>query len=382
MEEVRDTGIETVEVTRSEDLGVTPIAENAVVSESEVSVDEIKHEKTESPVRAPKVVEASKRKKRQLYASDKVFKLDKDSTDIDEVSEQKKAAFIELVASVKNGRILTGTVVGCHSTADNDIVAEVMFEPYTVIIPSKEFLIYPKDADPAEILPWIKTQMNHRLGSEVDFLVKYANEGQKLFLASRLDAMYAKAHDHYGKDHAGKAKIETGQLAEARIVSVEGIGVTVEIFGAECFIKQDEISWNRMAEVDKEYDVGDVVNVSIMDIIPERIEKDVYDITSQTKKKRTLIRYNVQASIKRAGKDPRDEYYNDFAIGGNYLAEVTQINTKGVYVRMAGKMDALCGLPDKNQVPTKGSRVMVTVTDKKDDIKLIYATIKKVIKLA
>lgn len=96
----------------------------------------------------------------------------------------------------------------------------------------------------------------------------------------------------------------------------------------------------------------------------------------------TVDLITVTASVKEVLEDPRKEHYGFFHINGDYLGTVVQVSESGVFVNLAGKMDCLCPLPDRENVPSRGSTVLVHVTMKKDEGYQVYGQVKKVIKRA
>lgn len=374
-------------IETSEQLNESVPEEEVQTVDEEVTAGQTDPETTEAEAQKDakfeKVTLASKRTRRRLYGGERVYRLNDEDTARNEEGEEKRQAFLELVSSAKSKKILTGVVDGERGTELGEI-AEVTYNGFTVLIPARDFVEVPEDFEKRpktgqnSQASYLKSQINYRLGSEIDFIVRQVDEKNQIAVGSRLEAMYRKAEDHYGvRPGASSPRLLKDMIVEARIVAVSGVSITVEVFGVDHVIKQEEISWNRLAEVDAEYSVGDTVKVRIMSIVPETVTRDFF--VDGKLKPRQITKYNVQASIKRAGINPNEKYYNDFVVGGNYLSQVTQVTDKGVFVRMKDKMDALCRLPDELQVPRVGDKVLVTVVSKIDDTKVIYANIKKII---
>ena len=161
-------------------------------------------EKVAEPAKAAKpekVITASKTARKKIYKEESVFKLDPDDDSSSEEIDLRKTTFLELAASAKQGKILTGMVDGERTTKMGEI-AEVSYNGFTVLIPAEEMFEIPEEVKKLNptglnsIASWTKNQINHRLGSTIDFVVRQVDEKNRIAVASRIEAMYAKAHEH------------------------------------------------------------------------------------------------------------------------------------------------------------------------------------------
>lgn len=337
-------------------------------------------------VKADGITVASKRQKRKIYKQEHVVTESGDE-ELKNDADLRREKWLDMVASYKSGKILKGTIVSCRTIGESTLVVDVVYaDLFTVTIPVTELIELSedeqKDLKSREGIAFIKTRLNHRIGSEVDFvIVNELNEKNRTAFGSRLTAMYKKRYAYYVHRRNGNAPLITsGKLVKANIVSVNGTSLTVEVFGVETTIKQKDISYNRVEAVDDLYDVGNEVVVRVMDVQTEKVKRNIFRGGNQILA--TVDKISIAASIKDVTEDPRKESYNFFNINGDYLGTVVQSNESGVFVNLCGMMDCLCPLPDRENVPTRGSKVLVHVTLKKDDELKIYGQLKKVIRLA
>ena len=183
----------------------------------------------------------------------------------DAVNEE---SLITLTESLKGGKVLTGKIAGVEGE-----LAILWVGNYKVMIPAQECIDLSKlneDGDTKSEEERKKQEsymLSKRLGSEIDYIVKGINEEHEIAVASRMEAMKKAAERWNQKDENGRPYIYEGCLIEARIVGAIRTGIIVEIFGVESFIKAKELSYQRIQDATKDFEVGSRIIVKVLSII-------------------------------------------------------------------------------------------------------------------
>ena len=327
-----------------------------------------------------KLLEAGKKKKRQLYSDGNVVLLG-DTPEYVSAGEKKKREYLELLDSHESGRVLKGICTGT-SYVGGKLCAVVRYgEYYRIIIPYEMFL-KPKASDveymqenKKDAEKHIRLLMNHRIMSEVDFIVRGIDEEALTAVGDRLAAMHHMMEAYYfGKDRTGKWLINKGDLYEGRIVSTSVSSLIVEVRGMEFKVKPEDISYSRIPDVSQEYRVGETVPVRFTSVERERVKKGSYRITAKV-------------SIKAASEDPRERYYNMYSRGTLVSAYVAALEPFGIFCRLEdkfGKMDVLCKFDKSNkdeyrELPHIGDTVVLQITDKYHNEEEGYRMLGKII---
>lgn len=327
-----------------------------------------------------KLLEAGKKKKRQLYSDGNVVLLG-DTPEYVSAGEKKKREYLELLDSHESGRVLKGICTGT-SYVGGKLCAVVRYgEYYRIIIPYEMFL-KPKASDveymqenKKDAEKHIRLLMNHRIMSEVDFIVRGIDEEALTAVGDRLAAMHHMMEAYYfGKDRTGKWLINKGDLYEGRIVSTSVSNLIVEVRGMEFKVKPEDISYSRIPDVSQEYRVGETVPVRFTAVERERVKKGSYRITAKV-------------SIKAAAEDPRERYYNMYSRGTLVSAYVAALEPFGIFCRLEdkfGKMDVLCKFDKSNkdeyrELPHIGDTVVLQITDKYHNEEEGYRMLGKII---
>lgn len=329
---------------------------------------------------------ADKETKRELYAAENIFVEDGDESIVETDSKIRREEWLELVASAQENRILKGVItsiteVPSENTDEPDYVPEYMAKvrfktgQFQVNIPSFCLYYYNyRDLNKAMAAD-IQKNMRRRLGAEIDFVVRYAEEKTGMVYGDRLQALSMRGVRNYTSINGRKPNVMPGELVQATIIAIAREYITVDAAGAEIRIPLEEISWLYMADA-REFDgiktaecyqVGNKVVVKIL--------------TAETEKVRVLnssyTLVKATASIKQAKANPRLKYYEEFKIGDFYAGVVTGITETGVYVNLDNRMDCLCHFPSNGRrMPIMGENVIVQINQKDDEKKFIFGSIR------
>lgn len=329
------------------------------------------------------VAVASRSKRREMYSDGDVIPIG-DSLQYESHGQAQRNEFLALVESQRAGKVLTGRITGT-STIDGRINAVVKLKRdgsydhtqfFRIFIP-RELLLRKRPSDeeyeanhtPEEIERWQRRQVNQRVLSEIDFIVRSIDEEAQVAIADRISAMNRQMSDWYfTKRRNGEYMIDKGTKLEARVVAANHNAMIVEVRGKEYRLEARDISYHRITDVSEEYPVGSTLPVVVTEINRERVRGGTYQLSAKV-------------SAKLAAQDMRKKVFEMYQIRSLVSAMVTGIDTNGVYCRIedgSGVMDILCNFSDGWWgTPVIGEMVLVRIEKKeiRDGEYRIYGTI-------
>lgn len=311
--------------------------------------DEQSESDTEATVEKPddgaKVPEKPKKKRAAAKSKQTVISIDEQRT-VETEADKAKNDLLDLIESLKTGRIISGTIQGVERASDKaaHTLAVIYHGDFKIIIPAEEAVDPPsdyRDQNPDDVHHYMLTK---RLGAEVDFIIKGIDPEAKLAVASRLDAMKAKRKQYYlGSDHDGNYHLYPGICAEARVVSVIRAGIFVDLFGLEIYIPLRELSYQRMMDASSYYQPGQRILVKVLSV--DRSDRNNLKAT---------------ASVKQATENPYEKALRRYSVDNRYVGTVSMVDTNGVFVALDGGIDCLCSYPKRGR-PPRGARVTVRI---------------------
>lgn len=296
----------------------------------------------EPPAEMQQEEKPSKPRKRARRKS--VLSIDeRPSVETDE--EKAQSDLIDLLESLKTGRILTGTIQGVEQGSDNSVSYAVIYHGvFKVIVPVAEAVETPEDLHGRPLEEVLHYLLTKRLGAEVDYIVKGIDKDANVAIASRLDAMKSKRKQFYlGTDRDGNNLIYPGLCAEARVVSAIRAGIFVDLFGLEIYIPLRELSYQRLMDASGYFQPGQRILVKVLDV--DRSDKN---------------NIKASASVKQAGENPYEKALRMYTVGNRYVGSVSMVDTNGVFVALDGGIDCLCSYPKRGR-PPRGARVTVRI---------------------
>lgn len=340
------------------------------------------------------VQKADSDSRREIYSSEHVFVEDGDEALVETDSTQRRKEWLELVASaqennvidvLKGTRILKGiitsvTEVPTQMDKDDpsyipDFMARVKFETgqFDVKIPAQVLYYYHYENYNKAMAEDVRKNLTRRLGAEIDFVCRFADEKTGVVYGDRLAALSMRGVRNYTSINGRRPNIVPGELVQAKIVAISREYITVDAAGAEIRIPLEEISWLYMSDA-REFDgiktaecykVGSRVNVKILtaEVQKVRVGNSNY----------TLIK--ATASIKQAKANPKLKYFDEFTERDIYAGNITGITESGVYVNIDNRMDCLCKFPSHGRMPIMGEQCIVRITKKDEEKKFIYGVL-------
>lgn len=336
-----------------------------------------------------------KKKLRKAFAEDETI-IGDEIGEIDTFAKLKKREYDYLVDSAKSTKpkVLYGRIDGieeveigsvrvlevvAHLAAanrndlntENEITSNIYkikipVQMLTFSIPDKYFLEENYNA--------LKTLVNMRIKSIVEFVVYDVDPTEEVVLASSVTAKQLLQYDWYlGK----RAMIKPGVKAKGHIVYINSKGVVVNVMGAEVFIKNSELRWgfvdNPLHEKNNFY-IGKSVPVRILSVATD--SKEILG--------RKYPYVKIEASMKDAIENPNVTFFDKYIekqiyngviayhmIDGNYIVKLGSdcrgLNGDGVM--------CMCKAPSLNfgAAPYVGQEVKVAIIEKDEKTHKIRA---------
>lgn len=383
-QETAEKDTQTDEQTVIEEKVVTPVQEKKITEED---VKEFEKELSLGDAFMRRTITIpGKRKQRAAFRDDEEI-IGDDTGEIDTFGSLKRREYEMLSDSAKatKPKVLYGRIDGveeigegelkiptavCHLITDKraDINKNEMTSGiYKIVIPAPALFIYNQaDYEGPEGYRALKRKIEMRAGSVVEFIVYDINMNEERVLASRVNAMQLLSYDYY---LSKKAVIEPGKKAKGYITYINSSGIAVDVFGAECFINANELSWKYIANPlhEKSLYIGKPVAVRI-----KSVEKDSTEIFGQ---KFPFIK--ITGSIKDATENPNKLFYERYVLGQKYVGEVAfRLSTGEYIVNLGSKGDGMdgnrctviCKAPaiELGGTPFIGQNCMVAITRKDD----------------
>lgn len=215
-----------------------------------------------------------------------------------------------------------------------------------------------------ELMERLSRILNSRLGSEIDFIVKGYDNDTRSVVASRKDAMLRKRQTFYmDTGELGDHLIYEGRVVQARVVAVAEKVVRVEVFGVECSIQAQGLSWEWIGNARDHFCVGDRVLVRIQSI--DRPDVENISITADMRSVSSTTNHdNLKKIIPQA----------------RYAGRVTDVRNGVVYIRLNNGVNAIAHSCYDRRTPGKKDDVSFAVTRLNEEQGVAVGIITRIIK--
>ena len=280
--------------------------------------------------------------------------------------EKKSMIWLDLKASMKSKKILSGRLEGVERTPTGIPIAVIYYKDVRIVIPATEMMI-----DINEYEDQSKLELNNRysqilsrtMGADIDFIIVGIDKKLNSVVASRKEAMLKKRQQFYLNEIEGKPRIRVGKKVESRVIAVGDKVMRIEIFGVETTISARDASWEWIEDLRDYYNVGDRIFVKIMELEV----KDVNNI-------------KVVASIKEATENPAKENIKKCVVQGKYIGKVTGIDSNVIFVRLNVGVNAIAHTVHDRKTPCRKDEVSFVVTKIDEEKGVAIGIISKVLK--
>ncbi len=357
-EEVRDD-LEVVDEEKEEDNSLE-------FDESEVDEKEAERTAMELEQREAKAVanirarqrsrgyeSASIEEKREIYSEGRIIPLE-GYEDFETDADIRWKEYTDLIGAEKSKRILTGKVVRIAEEEGSDgTVRRYVCVPYgenfEIKIPITQFdTRYARNPELAKNDGRVRARLNLRIDSIVDFTITKVFE-TGYALGNRVDAMNRKAFTYFLPHGNRKPIISEGVIVPARICYKTMTQVCVEVCGMEKVLKQEDVTYKRIADVREELKGKKEVLVKITTLNVEDKGDKKYSIT-------------FKCSIKEASPNPMKKHFDKLEIGSRFAGSVAAVNESGIFVNIETyDVTVLCGASREFPNPGVGERVFFEI---------------------
>ena len=264
----------------------------------------------------------------------------------------KELAMKELLRSRDEKRILTANITGIEDEYyklknENIPCAILWYEDIKILVPSTH--LGTKKIN--------KSMIRGMLGAEIDFVVMEIDEISNIAIASRKDAMELRAKLEL-------PKLKQNDTVRVRIIAVGIKHIIVELYGKEVKINAENLRHTYIFNCKELYNPGEYLKVRIKRI---DIENDFYEL-------------EAKCFLENPFKNIR-KYITE---NGEYTGRVIAFPKKnsGIIVQLdTTDVTSLIRVPARFlSYPHYLDKVLIKVTEIKEDKKLIYGFLVRVIK--
>ena len=153
-------------------------------------------------------------------------------------------------------------------------------------------------------------------GQEIEFVISEYNPKRRRYIGDRRQLLVAEKQE---KQQKLLESIHVGDVVEGTVKNVTDFGVFIDIGGADGLLHISEMSWGRVENPKKVFQVGDKVEVMI---------KDIHDT-------------KIALSLKFPETNPWANAAEDYAVGTVITGKVARMTDFGAFVELAPGVDAL-----------------------------------------
>ena len=196
-------------------------------------------------------------------------------------------------------------------------------------------------------------------GQEIEFVISEFNPRRNRVIGDRRQLLVAERAE---KQKELFAKISVGDRMEGTVKNVTDFGVFIDLGGVDGLLHISEMSWGRVENPKKVFQVGDKVEVMI---------KDIHDT-------------KIALSLKFPETNPWANAAEDYAVGTVITGKVARMTDFGAFVELAPGVDALLHVSqisrahvDKpSDVLSVGQKITAQVVDLNEAEKKISLSMK------
>ena len=196
-------------------------------------------------------------------------------------------------------------------------------------------------------------------GQEIEFVISEFNPRRNRVIGDRRQLLVAERAE---KQKELFAKINVGDRMEGTVKNVTDFGAFIDLGGVDGLLHISEMSWGRVENPKKVFQVGDKVEVMI---------KDIHDT-------------KIALSLKFPETNPWANAAEDYAVGKEITGKVARMTDFGAFVELAPGVDALLHVSqiskDHVEKPADvlkiGQEIEAKVVDFNEDDKKISLSIK------
>lgn len=202
------------------------------------------------------------------------------------------------------------------------------------------------------------------VGKELKLKVIELDRAKKRIVASRKAVL---AEEEAARRKAIWDKLEVGSIVEGTVRRIADFGAFVDIGGVDGLVHVTDLSWGRVRHPSDVVKVGDVINVKILNVDPEK--------------------ERVSLSLKQTQPRPWTVAADKYPVGSVVEGKVVRITTFGAFVELEPGLDGLvhisqCALTRIEKVEDAlhvGDVIRVKVLDVNTEAKRISLSVRQVL---
>jgi len=283
-------------------------------------------------------------------------------------AEREEIVWHEIRNSHISQQILTGSLDSMERTPSGITVAVATYKGFRIAIPLKEMLVlpsrWPSREARMEAMEQLPRQINMRMGSEIDFIVKGIDSENRSVVASRRSAMLHKRQTFYmDRAATGLPMIYPGRVVQARVVAVADKVIRVEVFGVECAIRASGIAWEWIGNAREFYSVGERVLVRVLSIDRPNVEN-----------------ISIKADIRSISKNTNHDNLHKCKPQDKYVGRVTDNLGGVVFIRLNNGVNAIAHTCKDPRRPGRKDDVSFVVTKLDEEQGVAIGIITKIIR--
>ena len=257
----------------------------------------------------------------------------------------------ELLRSKEEKRILTSRIIGIedeyYKLKNRNIPCAILwYEDIKILIPIMH-LVENKES---------KSIIRGMIGAEIDFIILEYDEISNIAIASRIDAMKLRSQIEL-------PKLKVNDAIKVRIVATSIKNIIVDMYGKEVIIGASNLKHTYILNCKDIYKVGDYLKVRIKKI---DIENNIFELSAKD--------FEI---------NPYTEIRKYVEVGGEYIGTVVGFPKKnsGIIVQLENiYVSILTRVPARyNNYPHYLDKVLIKVTEIKEEKKLLYGYLMRII---
>lgn len=288
--------------------------------------------------------------------------------ELETAQDQEAALWHGIQNAYRTRRILTGTLDGVERTESGLRLAVVNYNGFRVAIPLKEMMLddnnVPNGRHYSDQMERLIRILSSRLGAEIDFVVKGIENKTRSIVASRKEAMLKKRKTFYlDEDVQGQCMIYEGRVVQARVISVSDKMIRVEVFGVECIIHAQGLTWGWIGDAHEMFSVGDRVLVRVLTIQKDDVEH-----------------IEITADVRSVYAESSREELKKCQLQSMYAGRVTDLRRGVIYVRLNNGVSGIAHSCFDRRMPGKNDDVSFVVTRLDEEFGIAVGIITRVIK--
>lgn len=259
---------------------------------------------------------------------------------------ERKARWQELEEAFASGKVLTGRV---KEAVQAGIIVD-LGAGYEGFMPGSLVDV--------RYIPDFKELVN----TEIEFkIIELRLEKEKVIL-SRKQVLEEAAQ---AKKNATLSSLQPGQVIRGTVKRLTNFGAFVDVGGIDGLVHISEISWHRIEHPSEVLNVGDEIDVKVLEVVPER--------------------ERIGLSYRQAQPDPWSEVARKFSPGDVVEGKVTRLVSFGAFVELMPGVEGLVHISQMapyhvkqaSEVVSEGQTVKVKILDINPEAKRVSLSIRE-----